>query len=167
MSEERQELRLGVYQSEEFEPSLSFRVSEGWNNAPSEAPAHLHIQWEDTGGIGFLRFKEVYEPTKTGESKLTEAPDDMLSWFQQHPYLESTQSGPVTVEGVEGERFDLTLGDLPQNYSDVCGYDCLDIGRVGLSGPPLAIHGGEKARVIVLGDVEVDCPRKAPIRDRP
>jgi hypothetical protein len=64
LSEERQELRLGVYQSEEFEPSLSFRVSEGWNNAPSEAPAHLHIQWEDTGGIGFLRFKEVYELTQ-------------------------------------------------------------------------------------------------------
>jgi hypothetical protein len=154
LPEEQQDLRPGVYRSEEFEPSLSFRVGEGWNNAPPETPELLHIQWQDTGGVGFLRFQEVYEPTKAGGSKLVEAPDDMLAWFRQHPYLESTRPEPVTVGGVEGERFDLSLGDPPRGYSGVCGYDCVDSGRVGVSGPPLAMHEGEKARVVVLEDVE-------------
>src|SRR3712207_6907537 len=34
------------------------------------------------------------------------------------------------------------------------GDDCVDIGRVDLSGPPLAIHRGEKSRVVVLEEVE-------------
>jgi hypothetical protein len=154
LPEEEQTLRPGVYRSEEFEPSLSFMVGEGWNNAPPETLEYLHIQWQDTGGVGFLRFQEVYEPTKAGGSKLVEAPDDMLGWFRQHRHLESTQPESVTVGGVEGERFDLSLGDPPRGYSGVCGYDCVDIGRVGLSGLPLAIRGGEKARVVVLEDVE-------------
>ena len=154
LPEERQELRPGEYRSEEFAPALSFRVGEGWTNAPPETTSLLHIQWQDTGGIGFLRFQEVYEPTRTGKPNVVEAPEDMLGWFRRHPYLKSTQSEPVTVGGVGGERFDLSFGNPPQGYSGVCGYDCVDIGRVDQGGPPLAIHEGEKARVIVLEDVE-------------
>jgi hypothetical protein len=154
LPEEEQELRPGEYRSEEFKPSLSFRVGEGWNNAPPETPELLHIQWEDTGGIGFLRFQEVYRPTKTGTPKVVGAPKDMLGWFRQHPYLETSTPEPVTVGGIEGERFDLSLGDPPRDYSGACGYGCVDIGRLGSGGSPLAIHESEKARVIVLEDVE-------------
>ena len=69
------------------------------------------------------------------------ASEDMLGWFRQRPYLESTQTEPVTIGGVEGKRFYLRLGHPPQDYSGVCGDDCVDIGRVDFSGPPLAIHG--------------------------
>jgi hypothetical protein len=154
LPEEQKALRPGEYRSEEFEPALSFRVGDGWTNAPPETSSLLHIQWQDTGGIGFLRFQEVYEPTRMGTPNVVEAPEDMLGWFRQHPYLKSTQSEPVTVGGVEGERFDLSFGNPPQGYSGVCGYDCVDIGRVDQGGPPLAIHRGEKARVIILEDVE-------------
>jgi hypothetical protein len=154
LPEERQALRPGEYRSEEFKPSLSFRVGEGWTSAPPETPEHLHIQWEEMGGIGFLKFQEVYEPTRTGTPNVVEAPEDMVGWFRQHPYLDTSKPEPATVGGVEGKRFDLSLGDLPSVYLSVCGSDCVDIGKVGSGGPLLAIHEGEKARVIVLEDVE-------------
>jgi hypothetical protein len=154
LPEEPQALRPGEYRSEEFEPSLSFRVGKGWTNAPPETSELLHIQWEQKGGIGFLKFQEVYKPTKTGTPNVVEAPKDMLGWFRQHPYLETSTPEPVTVAGVEGERFDLSLGDLPVAYSGVCGSECVVIGKVSGGGPPLAIHEGEKVRVIVLEDME-------------
>src|SRR5215207_9528355 len=47
LPEEEQLLRTGVYRSEEFESSFSFRVGEGWSTDPperkpgeSEAPGH-------------------------------------------------------------------------------------------------------------------------------
>jgi hypothetical protein len=155
LPEDPQALRPGEYRSEAFKPSLSFRVGKGWTNAPPETSELLHIQWEQKGGIGFIKFQEVYKPTKTGTPNVVEAPKDMLGWFRQHPYLETSTPEPVTVAGVEGERFDVSLGDLPEAYSGVCGSECVDIGKVvGSGGPPLAIHEGEKVRVIVLEDME-------------
>jgi hypothetical protein len=154
LPEDPQALQPGEYRSEEFEPLFSFRFGKGWTNAPPETSELLHIQWEQKGGIGFIKFQEVYEPTKTSTPNVVEAPKDMLGWFRQHPYLETSTPEPVTVAGVEGEWFDLSLGDLPVAYSGVCGSECVDIGKVGSGGPPLAIHEGEKVRVIVLEDME-------------
>src|SRR5215210_3477201 len=90
LPEESQALSPGEYHSEEFKPSLSFRVGKGWTNAPPETSDLLHIQWEQKGGIGFLKFQEVYEPTKTGTPNVVKAPKDIVSWFQQHPYLRTS-----------------------------------------------------------------------------
>src|SRR5215213_9382802 len=78
LPEEEKALRPGEYRSEEFKPSFSFRVGKGWTNAPPETSDLLHIQWEQKGGIGFLKFQEVYEPTKTGTPNVVKAPKDML-----------------------------------------------------------------------------------------
>ena len=154
LPEEEKALRPGEYRSEEFKPSFSFRVGKGWTNAPPETSDLLHIQWEQKGGIGFLKFQQVYEPTRTGTPNVVKAPKDMLSWFQQHPYLQTSTPEPATVGGVEGKRFDLSLGDVPEDYHAVCGSNCVDIGNVGSGSDLLAIHEGEKVRVIVLEDME-------------
>jgi hypothetical protein len=44
LPEDPQALQPGEYRSEEFEPSLSFRVGKGWTNAPPETSELLHIQ---------------------------------------------------------------------------------------------------------------------------
>ena len=75
-------LRPGVYRSEEFKPSLSFRVGEGWSNLPPEASDTLFIVQGETRGIGFVNPQEVYKPTKTGTPNVVEAPEDMVGWFQ-------------------------------------------------------------------------------------
>src|SRR5918997_6267914 len=77
LPENQQELRPSVYRSEEFEPSLSFRVGVGWSTSPPEASDALFIVHGETTGIGFVNAQEVYKPTKLN---IVEAPEDMVGW---------------------------------------------------------------------------------------
>jgi hypothetical protein len=110
-----------------------------------------------SGGVGFTNIRKVYEPTKTGSLKVEDAPKDMVGWFRRHPYLRTTDPEPATVGGVEGVRFDVVVGKLPESYYGVClaifGNDCVDIAEFG-DGQMLFLPTGYKARVIVLEDVE-------------
>ena len=62
LPEEEQQLRTGVYRSEEFIPSLTFRVGEGWSTLPPEAIDTLFIVQGETRRIGFVGAFEVYKP---------------------------------------------------------------------------------------------------------
>jgi hypothetical protein len=154
LPEEEQTLRPGVYRSEEFAPSLSFRVGKGWSTSPPELSDHLQITRGHTmGGMGFANAQEVYKPTETGTPEVVKAPEDMVEWFQQHPYLRTSELEPVMVGGVEGEQCDLVLGDLPEDYLGVCGGECVPTLRFS-DGSWLAFPKGAKARLIVLEDVK-------------
>jgi hypothetical protein len=158
LPEEEQALRPGVYRSEEFEPSFSFRVGEGWSNVPPELPDELLItRGHEVGGLGFANVREVYmyKPTRTSSRTVVEAPEDMVGWFRQHPYLRTDEPEPVTVGGVEGERVDVVVGDPPKDYYGECGSDCVDLFRVGAAFP-VSLWKGDKARFIVLEDVQGD-----------
>jgi hypothetical protein len=119
LPEEEQQLRTGVYRSEEFKPSFSFRVGEGWSNLLPEASEALFIVQGEMRGIGFVNPQEVYKPTKTGSLNVMEVPEDMVGWFQQHPYLQTDKPEPVTVGGVKGVRFDVVVEDLPEDHYGV------------------------------------------------
>src|SRR5687767_3597411 len=128
LPEEREELRTGVYRTEEFEPSFTFRVGEGWSSLPPEDSHTLVIARGETATLlVFLNVQEVYKPTRTGTPNLVEAPKNMVGWFQQHPYLHTDKPEPVTVGGVKGEQFDVVVEDVPEDYSGVCGADCVDL----------------------------------------
>src|SRR5687767_3337229 len=86
LPEEEKALRPGEYRSEEFKPSLSFRVGKGWSSAPLETSDGLFIAQGETKVIGFVNAQEVYEPTKTGTPNVVDAPEDLVGWFQQHLY---------------------------------------------------------------------------------
>ena len=157
LPEEQQELRPGVYGSEELKPSLSFKVGEGWSNDPPEASDALLLTREETVGLGFVNAQEVFKPTKTGTPNVVDAPEDMVGWFQQHPYLRTSEPEPVTVGGVKGVQFEVVVKDLTENYSGPCvGYlgDCVDIfesaGGVGW----IAFMKDNKQRLFVLEDVK-------------
>ena len=159
LPEEQQELRPGVYGSEEFKPSLSFRVGEGWSNSPPEASDALLLQLtrDETVGLGFVNAQEVYKPTKTGTPNVVEAPEDMVGWFQQHPYLRTSEPEPVTVGGVKGVQFEVVVKDLPENYSGPCvGYlgDCVDIFESAGGVGSIAFMKDNKQRLFVLEDVK-------------
>ncbi len=98
--------------------------------------------------LGFVNPQEVYKPTKTGLPNVVEAPEDMVGWFQHHPYLQTSKPEPATIGGVKGEQFDVVVGDLPEDYRGVCGSDCVDISRFG-DGSVLFHPRGSKARLIV------------------
>jgi hypothetical protein len=159
LPEDDKALQPGEYRSEEFEPSLSFRVGDGWTNVPPESSELLAIQRGVMGGVSFFRLKEVYEPARMGMPNVEEAPKDpkgWVAWGRHHPYLRTSEPEQVEVGGVEGERIDVVVGDLPEDYRGRCGTDCVDIGRVeGV--PPLKndvfAPEDDKARVTFL-DVE-------------
>src|SRR5215213_4033714 len=153
LPEDPKALRPGTYRSEEFKPSLSFRVGKGWSSAPLEASDVLVIAQGETKVIGFVNAQEVYKPTKTGTPNVVDAPEDMVGWFQQHPYLQTDKPEPVTVGGVKGVQFDVVVEDLPEDYSGVCGSDCVGLVRLS-TGFPVSQVEGDKVRLIVLEDVK-------------
>jgi hypothetical protein len=155
LPEVRQALRPGEYRSEEFEPSLSFRVGEGWTSFPPEASDTLSIARGETAALVFFNVQVVYEPKpiRTGISEVVEAPEDLVGWFQQHPYLQTDKPEPVTVGGVKGEQFDVVVEDVPEDYSGVGGAACVDLFSLS-NGLPVCQPEEEKARVTVLEDVK-------------
>ena len=152
LPEEQQALRPGEYSSEEFEPSLSFEVGEGWTVSPPEVSDHLGLTREGTAGLIFANIQEVYEPTQAGTPNVVDAPEDMVSWFRQHPQLRTEEPEPVTVGGVEGVGFDVVVGDLPEDHHNVCGPGCVDVFRTS-GGSALGLRKGEVNHVIILEDV--------------
>ena len=158
LPEDPKTLRPGTYRSEEFKPSLSFHVGKGWSSSSLESSDALQITRGQTAGIAFLNVQEVYKPTKTGRPNVVDAPKDMVGWFQQHPYLQTSKPEPVTVGGVKGLQFDVVVGDLPQNYIPTCTSivgtpNCVDLFRLS-TGEPISQAEGYPVRVIVLEDVE-------------
>ena len=159
LPEDPKTLRPGTYRSEEFKPSLSFRVGKGWSSSPflEEASDALQITRGQTAGLGFANVQEVYKPTRT-VSQIVDAPKDMVGWFQQHPYLQTSKPEPVTVGGVKGLQFEVVMGDRPQYYIPTCtsiigNPNCVDLFRLS-TGEPILLVEGDKAGIIVLEDVE-------------
>jgi hypothetical protein len=143
LPEDRQALRPGTYRSEEFKPSLTFRVGKGWKHMPHEQSDSMVISWGDEPReMGFANIQDVYKPNETG-SKLVKAPDD----------LETSEPKPVTVGGVKGKQFDGQMGELPERYFGDCGEQCVDITMTD-DGTVLGAHKGFKYHAFVLEDVK-------------
>jgi hypothetical protein len=139
-----------VYRSEEFKPSLSVRVVEGWSNVPLEAPDVLQIARGEKERLAFTNVQQVYKPSTL---EIVAAPKDVVGWFQRHPYLQTAKPEPVMVGGVKGEQLDMVVKNLPDDYYGVCGLDCVDLFRTS-SNHQHALFEGERQRVIVLEDVK-------------
>ena len=139
----------GEYRTEEFKPSFSFRVSEGWamETDPPEGPNELEITWRrGTMNLFIMNVQEVYEPIRKGTPDPVDAPKDMVGWLEHHPYLRTVKQEPVTVGGVEGVQFDWVVAeDSP--YEEINTFRYSD-------GSDAAAAKGYKYRAIILEDVE-------------
>ncbi len=154
LPEDEKALRPGEYRSEEFKPSLSFRVGEGWSTAAVEVPDRLAIVWGESDPTGdeakwlfFANPQEAYKPSSaTGLIEVVEAPDDIVGWLQKHPYFQTDEPKPVTVGGVKGQQLDVVVAkNSPANEINTFRYSDGTIGFIGKE---------HKERVIVLDDVE-------------
>ena len=149
-------LRPGEYRTEEFKPSLSFRVEEGWSNTEAQLSDSIEVgevsqQGAETGWINFVNVKEVFKP---GTRNVVEAPKGLVGWFQHHPYLKTDKPEPTKVGGVKGVQFDVLVEDLPQDYYGMCGKECVDIYSLSSGEKILAYLEPKKRKVIVLEDVK-------------
>ena len=159
LHDDRRRLRVVDYRSEEFKPSLTFHVGRGWSSSPlPEASDSLGIARGQLEGLGFANVQDVYKPTRTGSQNVVDAPKDMVEWFQQHPYLQTSKPEPVRVGGVKGLQFEVVLGDLPQNYNGGCSSivghrNCVDLFSLSTGGP-VFVAEVEKVRRHRLGGGE-------------
>lgn len=103
--------------------------------------------------MDFARIQKVYEPTKTGTPNVVDAPDDLVGWIRQHPYLRTSEPEQVEVGGVEGKQLDVVVEDLPEDHYGVCGSNYVDTWKPS-SGLPHYQREQAKVRVTVLEDVE-------------
>ena len=156
---EQASLPAGRYHTTEFEPSLSFRINgDDWRfEGPSgtlgdpEHPDYLFFQKVPEAEISFFdirKLKGVYKPRgPAGKIEPPPAADELVGWFQQHPYLETSEPEPISVGGVNGVQFDLVVANLQKDDS------CVDIFKLSTGGPSEACVF-KKARYIVLEDVK-------------
>ena len=151
LPEDTRKLSPGTYRSEEFEPSFSFKVGEGWTNLPPEMPDDLALAWGQSWFLRFFRAQGVYKPTERYEQ--VDAPKDLVGWLRRHPYLRTSTPEPVEVGGIKGERLDVVVGDLPEDHVGACGPDCVDLFRLS-DGSALGSLKGDKVRGILLEDVK-------------
>jgi hypothetical protein len=158
---EQASLPAGRYHTTEFEPSISFRITgDDWRfEGPSgtlgdpEHPDYLFFQKVPEAEISFFdirKLKGVYKPRgPAGEIDPVPAPDELVGWFQHHPYLKTSKPEPISVGGVKGVQFDVDVVNLQK------GDHCLNIFALSTGGPSEACSfGNQPERYIVLEDVK-------------
>src|SRR5215204_3009102 len=157
----------GRYHTTEFEPSLSFRITgDDWRfEGPSgtlgdpEHPDYLFFQRVPAAEIAFFnlrKLKGVYDPRgPAGEIEPMPAPDELVGWFQHHPYLKTSEPEPISVGGVKGVQFDVVLANQPANHMGVCGNGpgCQDIFALSTGGSS-EVFFQHRNTYIVLKDVK-------------
>jgi hypothetical protein len=129
---------------EEFEPSFSFELGEGWRALSTSGPYSLELGYITPGtdvaegkALRFLNVREVYEPGEeegevSFESKPT--PEDPVAWFQRHPYLTTDEPEPVDIGGAAGQRLEAEV-NVPEGYrsdhGSGCALPCVPLFRLG------------------------------------
>jgi hypothetical protein len=170
---EQASLPAGRYHTTEFEPSFSFRISgDDWRfQGPSgalgdpEHPDYLFFQKVTSTPNGLAaeiaffnvrKVKGVYKPRgPEGTIERVSDPDELVEWFQHHPYLKTSEPEPATVGGAKGVQFDVVLANQPANHKGVCGDGpgCQDIFALSTGGSSEVFHEKEE-HYIVLRNVQ-------------
>jgi hypothetical protein len=160
-------LSAGMYSTgERFEPSFTLELGEGWLVLRPSEPQSLKLGYVAPGqevaqgkGLRFLNVLEVFEPHNQGDDVLFEAnpaPDDLVTWLQQHPYVSTEEPEQVSVGGIPGKQLEVDA-DVPEGYRDVegggCAVPCLPLLRLA-SGSVSHITEKGKDRFIILEDVQ-------------
>ncbi len=82
----------------------------------------------------------------------------MVGWYQQHPYLDTEESEPVSVGGVKGVYFDAVMTSLPEGHPLACeepGSEGVSLNFISTpDGFVLCITPEERLRIILLEDVK-------------
>jgi uncharacterized protein YjbI with pentapeptide repeats len=153
----------GRYATREFEPALSFSVSDGWRLSYPETTDELSVEGPERGQLIFTRPHHVHDPSERKKVPAPENADEWAFWFQSHPNLDTSKPLPVSVGGASGKRIDVTFTSTPENYpKDFCGEQpCVPLyplsdesGIVGLEGYKdrfIIVDVGDETVIIDVG----------------
>jgi hypothetical protein len=151
-------LAPGTYMTEEFEPSVSFRVGKGWAMNNPEKKDHFSIYSRAFAGsdkepgavLTFVDVRTIFDAKEPTEDNIHPAPKDLLAWFRHHPRLDISNPVPTTVGGVPAERFDVSVTSLAEEGLDECP-DCLPVFGLRYEEPISVVKGFDQLIVLVEG----------------
>jgi uncharacterized protein YjbI with pentapeptide repeats len=148
-------LPAGEFAADEFKPTLSLRLSDGWvfggETTDGLFLGHAGHAQGEIDEIDFAsHIDHVFDPSNPGEPTKVSAPenvDEWASWLRQHPNLDTSKPVSVRVGGAPGMRIDATLSSEPEDYSqDFCGKQpCVPLYPAGIRSSK-----GYKDRFIIL-----------------
>jgi uncharacterized protein YjbI with pentapeptide repeats len=143
----------GEYNSDEFVPAFHFEVDEGWQ-APGIPETTDYISLK-VGLKGEESFSEteliitnpsyVWDASEQKEIPAPENVDKWVSWFQEHPNLETSELKPVSVGSASGMQIDVT----PKSTTEVALYNTQNSGLYAFEGRI------ERFLVVSVGDETV------------
>jgi hypothetical protein len=149
-------LTPGRYATEEFEPSLSFRVGKGWAMNNPDKKDHFSIysrafaesDKESGAVLTFVDVRTIFDAKEPPEDNIHPAPKGLLAWFRHHPRLDISKPVSTSVGGLPAERFDASVSSLPKETLDECP-DCLPV--FGLRfGEPISVVKGFRQRIFLM-----------------
>ncbi len=107
--------------------------------------------------LDFMNMEDhmVFNPS---DADKVPAPKDMVSWYQQHPYLDTEEPEPVSIGGVKGVYFDAVMTTLPEGHPSACEIPASEEVALSLLSAPSGfvscLTPEEKVRIILLEDVK-------------
>ena len=144
------------YVTDGFKPTFSFETGgKGWTLDAPEAP-HALLLHNYGLYVDVLNLNDVTVIDPSDADRVP-APEDMVGWYQQHPYLDTEKPKPVSIGGAKGVYFDAVMTTLPKGHPLVCEEPLK--GRVQLSligipdEPVLCLSPEDKVRIILPEDV--------------
>jgi Zn-dependent protease with chaperone function len=137
----------GQYLTDEFEPTLSFSIKEGWRIPYPEQERYLHLKHRDLE-LTFANVKRVYDPSNIDIYNPSAPPKDIGRWLQNHPYLDAERPVPVMVGGRPGKLMDVAISATPQNYPSACPGPCVPLFHFEETG--FYLRDGYHNRLILL-----------------
>jgi hypothetical protein len=144
----------GKYRTDVFEPTVSFRVGEGWvTYSPAEESDNVGLYKQDEEALSFLNGHTVLDPSKLPEEVPVPAPKDMVAWLQEHPYLDAGEPTPANVGGVSGTQLDVVVSPATKDYPQGCTVPCVPGWDLSEGQYAYYFVSGYETRLIVL-DVE-------------
>jgi hypothetical protein len=122
LSEEYGSLSPSRYVADKFQPALSFEVGKGWEVLPTseqEQKSFFELSRGYEGDDYFVSISFNNPPARVSDprnpNKLVLAPKDWVSWFQERPYLDTSDPKPTSVGGVEGRLLATEASTLPED----------------------------------------------------
>lgn len=160
-------LAPGRYATDDFDIRLSFRVGggDGWRVSYAETSDTFEMTTATATNLHYPSFSfttatEIFLPSRQesiimdSDERKAAAPDDLVGWLRDHPNLETSEPEPVTVGGISGQQFDVSVSPAPEDHSPSCGPDPCVLLLGFVEGGGLWIWEGDRMSMIVLDDIE-------------
>ena len=114
-------LPANEYFPNEFEVVRSFRVGESWASE-GQGSDYLYLAYGESR-LSFFSPQAIYDPKDpSNTSTATEDVEDLVNWFQVHPYLDAEEPIATKHGSLSGTQFD-TTADAPLGVGFL---ECID-----------------------------------------